>query len=78
MRPYASNRHRILIFDSGIGGLSVLRSAHARLPQLHYHYLADNAYWPYGPKPAIEIQQRLMGRRRHDSRLRRALGAVSL
>lgn len=50
---------RILIFDSGIGGLSVLRSAYQFSPQHNYHYLADDAWWPYGPKSHIEIQDRL-------------------
>ncbi len=60
-----SSSHRILIFDSGIGGLSVLRSAYARFPLHQYHYLADNAYWPYGPKSANDIQQRLKSLFRH-------------
>lgn len=38
----------ILVFDSGIGGLSVLSEIRQQLPQWHYHYLFDNARLPYG------------------------------
>lgn len=38
----------ILVFDSGIGGLSVLREIRARLPNEHIHYLADLEAFPYG------------------------------
>ncbi|GGY83326.1 glutamate racemase [Pseudoduganella plicata] len=36
------------IFDSGIGGLSVLRHIHAQLPHEHLLYFADSGYAPYG------------------------------
>ncbi|MCL1144191.1 glutamate racemase [Shewanella gaetbuli] len=38
----------ILVFDSGIGGLSVLTEIRKQLPNNHYHYLFDNARMPYG------------------------------
>ncbi|QIR13173.1 glutamate racemase [Shewanella aestuarii] len=38
----------ILVFDSGIGGLSVLTEIRKLLPQHDYHYLFDNARLPYG------------------------------
>lgn len=38
----------ILVFDSGIGGLSVVAAIASRLPNCHFHYLADNAHFPYG------------------------------
>ncbi len=38
------------VFDSGAGGLSVLREAVTRLPQAHFVYYADNAHCPYGEK----------------------------
>jgi len=50
---------RILIFDSGIGGLSILKPVFLQLPQAHYAYLADTAFWPYGEKSPKQIQQRL-------------------
>ncbi|KFZ36601.1 glutamate racemase [Shewanella mangrovi] len=38
----------ILVFDSGVGGLSILAEIQALLPQHHYYYLFDNARLPYG------------------------------
>ncbi|NKF52488.1 glutamate racemase [Shewanella sp. WXL01] len=38
----------ILVFDSGIGGLSVLEHIHKQLPNHSIHYLFDNARLPYG------------------------------
>ena len=38
------------IFDSGIGGLSVLREVRKMLPSEDYVYFSDNAYCPYGQK----------------------------
>ncbi|MCF0219396.1 MAG: glutamate racemase [Muribaculaceae bacterium] len=38
------------IFDSGYGGLSILRDIRARLPQYDYLYLGDNARAPYGTR----------------------------
>ena len=39
------------IFDSGLGGLSVLREVQRQLPQASVLYLADTANVPYGDKP---------------------------
>ncbi|WP_162063558.1 glutamate racemase [Vibrio taketomensis] len=39
---------KVLIFDSGVGGLSVYKEIAACLPQLDYYYLFDNAAYPYG------------------------------
>jgi glutamate racemase len=41
-------RHPIGVFDSGYGGLTVLRELTYRLPQYDYIYLGDNARAPYG------------------------------
>ncbi|MGI9352843.1 MAG: glutamate racemase [Rhizobiaceae bacterium] len=38
----------ILVFDSGIGGLTVLREARVLMPHEHYVYVADNEAFPYG------------------------------
>lgn len=38
------------IFDSGVGGLSVLRSVRAALPGARLSYVADNQHLPYGDK----------------------------
>lgn len=45
----------VAVFDSGVGGLSVLRHIRALLPHEHLLYLADQAHVPYGPRPASEI-----------------------
>ena len=38
------------IFDSGLGGLTVLRALMRRLPEQDFVYLGDNAHAPYGPR----------------------------
>lgn len=55
----------ILVFDSGVGGLSVLAPIRALLPGLSVVYAADNAGFPYGTKSEAEIAARvpaLLGR----------------
>lgn len=55
----------ILVFDSGVGGLSVLSHVRAILPQASILYVADNAGYPYGTKTEAEIAARvpaLLGR----------------
>jgi glutamate racemase len=44
------------VFDSGVGGLSVLREIRAQLPAADLLYFADQAHVPYGPRPAPEIR----------------------
>ncbi|HCR52512.1 TPA: glutamate racemase [Candidatus Kaiserbacteria bacterium] len=46
---------RIGIFDSGFGGLHVLRSIVSALPQYDYAYLGDTARAPYGDRPQETI-----------------------
>ncbi|MDH5765614.1 MAG: glutamate racemase [Gammaproteobacteria bacterium] len=46
------------VFDSGLGGLSVLRHIRQLLPAERLYYVADSAYAPYGDKPESDIQQR--------------------
>ncbi len=43
------------IFDSGVGGLSVLREVHAKFPYEHIIFLADQAHVPYGPRPLEQV-----------------------
>lgn len=50
---------RGLVFDSGVGGLSVTQAIRARLPKLLLDYAADDAFRPYGEKTAAELQARL-------------------
>jgi glutamate racemase len=51
----------ILMFDSGVGGLSVLRELRKLLPQAPVIYAADNAGLPYGTKTEVEIASRVAG-----------------
>jgi glutamate racemase len=44
------------IFDSGVGGLSVLRHIRAQLPQADLLYFADSIHVPYGPRPLLEVR----------------------
>lgn len=46
------------VFDSGVGGLSVLREIRALLPYEHLIYVADCAHVPYGDKPDNHIRAR--------------------
>ena len=48
------------IFDSGIGGLSVLRHVHALLPDESLLYFADSGFAPYGEKPESVIVARVL------------------
>ena len=49
----------IAVFDSGVGGLSVLRHLRTELPEQDLLYAADQAWCPYGPKPANELRARI-------------------
>jgi len=46
------------VFDSGVGGLSVLRAIRVELPHENLLYVADSAYAPYGDRPAGYIENR--------------------
>ena len=46
------------VFDSGVGGLSVLHHIRQHLPRERLIYAADSAHVPYGDKPASYIEQR--------------------
>lgn len=48
------------VFDSGVGGLSILRALRQHLPHESLIYVADNAYLPYGARSQEEIQKRLL------------------
>lgn len=51
-------RMAIGVFDSGVGGLSVLRHIREVLPNERLIYVADSGHVPYGDKPASYIEQR--------------------
>ncbi len=44
------------VFDSGVGGLSVLREIRLELPSVGTLYVADQAHVPYGPRPLAEVR----------------------
>ena len=60
-----SDARPILFFDSGVGGLSIVRHARAVLPSARFVYAADSAGFPYGTRTESEIAARvpaLLGR----------------
>lgn len=56
-----NNDAPIGIFDSGVGGFSVLRHIQAQLPDEHLLYFADTAFAPYGGKPENVLIERVLG-----------------
>jgi glutamate racemase len=50
----------ILVFDSGLGGLTVLREIVAARPDAHYVYVADDAFFPYGHHGEAQIIARVV------------------
>ena len=53
------------VFDSGIGGLSVLQSLQAVLPAEHFVYWADSGHAPYGEKSDLFVRQRSLAIAEH-------------
>ena len=45
------------VFDSGLGGISVLREIVSLMPEENYIYYGDSAHAPYGTKPLDEIRR---------------------
>jgi glutamate racemase len=56
------------VFDSGLGGLSVLAALVEALPQADFSYYADTAHVPYGNKSEAQIQRPRAGHRRASCR----------
>ena len=52
----ASGAHPIGVFDSGVGGLSVLRAVINELPNEDVIYFGDQAHVPYGSKSLLEVR----------------------
>ena len=55
--PSAGDPRPIGVFDSGVGGLTVLAELNRRLPAESTVYLGDNGRAPYGPRPAEEVRR---------------------
>lgn len=56
--PDFTSKIKIGLFDSGIGGFSVLVELFKQFPKAEYFYVADRAHAPYGPKSDLEILER--------------------
>jgi glutamate racemase len=50
--------HPVAVFDSGLGGLTVLRALRGRLPNEDYFYFADTRFLPYGDRPEVFLRER--------------------
>ena len=44
------------LFDSGLGGLSVLRAVRAQMPRANLLYFGDNGHIPYGARPLAQVR----------------------
>lgn len=56
---YSTNQAResmIGVFDSGVGGLSILKSLYQLIPNQPILFVADQAHVPYGPRPMDEVR----------------------
>jgi glutamate racemase len=53
-----AHKHKIGVFDSGIGGFSVLGELIKVFPEAHFFYYSDDAHAPYGPKSDEYINER--------------------
>lgn len=51
------SRHAIGVFDSGVGGLTVLEALRRRMPNRDFVYLGDTARVPYGRKPPEMVRE---------------------
>lgn len=56
-RPAVDASAPIGVFDSGVGGLTVLKALQARMPAERFVYLGDTARLPYGTKSARTVQR---------------------
>ncbi|MEW6204321.1 MAG: glutamate racemase [Pseudomonadota bacterium] len=56
----AVSTQRVGVFDSGVGGLSVLKALLNYLPFERFEFVADERYLPYGDKPQHEITDRVL------------------
>ena len=54
------NEGPVLLFDSGLGGLTVLREARVLMPERRFLYIADNAAFPYGDWEEEALRARIV------------------
>jgi glutamate racemase len=55
-----THRPKILVFDSGVGGLTVYRAIRAVMPDAAFVYVADDAAFPYGRLTEDQLVKRVM------------------
>jgi len=60
-----NNNQPIGIFDSGVGGLTVLKAIHKLMPNEDLIYVADSEFVPYGNKSEQKIEERVMAIAEH-------------
>ncbi|MBB6299649.1 glutamate racemase [Rhizobium leucaenae] len=60
MTAMANELKPILVFDSGIGGLTVLREARVLMPERGFIYVADDAGFPYGNWEEPALKERIV------------------
>jgi glutamate racemase len=65
LQPPATASSPIGVFDSGIGGLSVLQALRHELPHENYVYVADSVHAPYGERGDAFVQARTLAVARH-------------
>ena len=61
LRWEMSDSRPIGVFDSGVGGLTVLREVRRQLAEESITYLADLARFPYGPRPQAQVRELAIG-----------------
>ena len=60
-----SKREYIAVFDSGVGGISVLRELMKLMPEENYLYFGDSANAPYGDRPTQQVRELTLQAVRH-------------
>jgi glutamate racemase len=56
--PTRAHAPRIGVFDSGVGGLTILKAIRDKWPHAFYYYGLDNGFYPYGTKSESELLAR--------------------
>ena len=49
-----------MVFDSGVGGLTIASQIRRKIPHAHITYISDSGYFPYGRKPVAQLQKRVL------------------
>ncbi|MBO1023718.1 glutamate racemase [Ochrobactrum sp. SD129] len=59
-KPLVTDERPVLVFDSGIGGLTVLRELRVMMPDRRFVYIADDAGFPYGDWEEEALRARIV------------------